>query len=223
MAINPNESLKQLHTLYCAGSGGGKTTAIHKLSVNKVKVIPKQSRVVIFDPYGTFDSLDGRKVQVFTQCERFYPRLAALMKGNRSFVIAFRSGDKKVFEWFCRCVWAVADGQKPLHVVCEEMIRVLPSAHEANEGVREILQGGRKFGLIFHGVFQRAQEVPKSIVRGCARKWIGKPDSIADAKYWSPEMDVDAKAIASLDELEYYFKAGGIGSTVKGRLSPLRR
>ena len=219
MALNPNEALKQLHTLYCAGSGGGKTTAIHNLGI----ISPKSS-VVIFDPYGTFTKLGRRKVEQVTSVEHFYRRLAFLHERNKPFVLAFAgSNDTRVFDAFCRIVWAVADGNKLLEVVCDEMIRYLPSATAANEGLKEILQGGRKFGLVFHGIFQRAQEVPKTIVRGCARKWIGKPDSMADARYWADEIDVEAREIGALNDLDYYFKSGGIGSTVKGRLKPLKR
>ncbi|MFC1508032.1 hypothetical protein ACFL5R_02280, partial [Pseudomonadota bacterium] len=180
--------------------------------------------VVLFDPYGTFTKLGRRKVEQVTSLEHFYRRLAFLQHRNKPFALSLKGfKDTQTYDLFCRIIWEVADGGKILEIVCDEMKRYLPSPTVLNDGLTEILQGGRKYGLIFHGIFHRPQTIPKDLVRGCKRKWIGLQDSMADARYWADEIDIDAREIAALDELEYFFKSGAIGSTVRGKLKPLKR
>lgn len=217
MAKNPNERLDARHVIYCAGTGGGKTTAIHNLGL-----IPKKEDVVIFDTYGTFNRLGGRAVHKAHTLSVFYKKLVKLRAGKKPFVLAFVGGRTyKQFELFNKMVWGVADGSKALHIVYEELIRFVTSTAKAEGMLAEIYQGGRKFGLVAHAVFQRGQEVPKTVLRGSQIKWVGKCDGKQDAKYWENEIDVPANDIANLKPLEYYLKFAGIGNVEKGKLRPL--
>ncbi len=218
MAKNPNERLDARHVVYCGGTGSGKTTAIHNLGL-----IPKTENVVIFDTYGTYQRLSGRYVYKARTLPQFYKKLARLMVGKKPFVLAYVGGRTLAqFELFNRMIWSVADGGKPLHIVYEELIRFVTSTAKAEGMLGEIYQGGRKFGLVAHAIFQRGQEVPKTVLRGSQIKWVGKCDGFQDAKYWEKEIDVPASDIANLESLNYYLKRAGIGNVTKGKLKPLR-
>lgn len=219
MAKNPNEKLKSKHVLYCSASGGGKTTAIHNLGK-----IPKNEPVVLWDPYKTFNKVGRRKVEQHTEFEHFYRRLAYLHGRSRGqpFAISLvgKSG-KEAFELFGKMVWSVADGNKILHVVFEELLRVVTSTAKADGILGELYQGGRKFGLICHALFQRGQEVPKTVLRGSPYKWVGKVDDVDDAKYWAPKLDKPPQEIAALVDLHYFLKSPGANNVTKGILRPL--
>ncbi|MGY5617288.1 hypothetical protein ACXHQ9_09165 [Vibrio cincinnatiensis] len=217
MARNPNERLKARHVTYCGGTGSGKTTAIHHLGE-----IPKTEDVIIFDTYGTFRSLGVRKVYQAFSCADFYNKLVHLRTLKKAFVLALVSKrTQKEFEFFQKCAWDVADGYRPLHIVNEELIRFVNTINKAEGQLGENYQGGRKFGLVCHSIFQRGQEVPKSVLRGSQIFWVGKQDSKADARYWEDIIDVSANELMQLQELEYYLKKHGIGNVKRGKLKPI--
>jgi len=205
VAINPNPARKALHMLLCATTGGGKTTAIHQTAQLK-----KAHRVIILDPYNAYDRL-GRKGIIKTySLKEFAVMLHKLMNQRKPFVVSL-VGVKGVKELdvFAKIIWQFADGNKELHVVIEELIRSIPSPNKLQESVKELWQGGRQFGLVMYSLFQRAQEVPKSIVNQSHYKWIGKQDSKRDAGYWSDEIDISVADIMALQDLQFYLKASG--------------
>ncbi|NVJ59779.1 MAG: hypothetical protein HWE27_05275 [Gammaproteobacteria bacterium] len=222
MARNPNESIKARHVLYCAGTGGGKTTALHR--AHEMGLIPKHEDVIIFDTYATFTKLGGRRVFKAKTCKAFYHNLIKLRRQSKPFVLAL-VGKRTLqeFEFFQKVAWALADGNRPLHIINEELIRFVTSVSKADGQLGENYQGGRKFGLVCHSVFQRGQEVPKSVLRGSQIKWVGKQDDYTDAEYWSKKIDIPADDIAQLVDLEYYVKRAGINNVTKGKLKPLPR
>lgn len=82
--------------------------------------------------------------------------------------------------------------------------------------------GGRKFGLILHTIFQRSQEVPKTIWNNSPRKVLGAQESRGDAKQVSVELDAELSDVFALSQrnqqhdkkrLYYLVKSrGGIGN-----------
>lgn len=221
MARNPNEALKARHVIYCAGTGGGKTTALHQ--AHEYDLIPLNEDVIIFDTYGTFAKLGKRKVYKARTAKTFLNALLRLRSQPKPFVLAFVGmRTQEQFEFYQQVAWAFADGQRPLHIINEELIRFVTSVAKAEGQLAENYQGGRKFGLVCHSVFQRGQEVPKSVLRGSQIKWIGKQDDFADAKYWEDKIDVPAQQLATLVDLEFYIKRAGINNVKKGKLMPIR-
>ncbi|WP_406732342.1 hypothetical protein RJD39_12770 [Vibrio scophthalmi] len=209
MAINSNPRHKARHTLFAATTGGGKTTAIHQDSR-----LQKANRIAIYDPYNAYTKL-GRKTVVKTySLKAFAFALGKAMKQKKPFVIALCGvyGVKQL-DVFAKIIWSLADGNKELHVVIEELIGSVVSPQKLQKQVAELWNGGRQFGLVLYSLFQRPQEVPKTVVRQSQFKWIGKQDSKADCRYWGDEIDVSVDDLHRLNDLEYYFKESGKPST----------
>ncbi|MDG3088117.1 hypothetical protein P7F88_19370 [Vibrio hannami] len=220
MAINPDDSINARHVLYCAGTGGGKTTAMHQ--ADKLGLIPLNEDVMIFDTYSTFTRLGKRKVYQAAGAKEFISKMAKLRAQPKPFVISY-VGRRTLrdFEFFQKLAWQFADGKRPLHIINEELIRFVTTISKAEGQLAENYQGGRKFGLVCHSIFQRGQEVPKTILRGSQIKWVGKQDDFADAEYWSKRIDIATDDIAGLVDLEYYIKRQGINNVVRGKLEPI--
>ncbi|NUW69559.1 hypothetical protein [Vibrio coralliilyticus] len=205
MASNPNMALKNRHRVLCAVSGGYKTTAIMKMDELK-----RARRVIFFDPYGLHKKIGCRTILQTHSLKAFTLTLHRLMRQKRPFVVSL-VGMKgvKALDVFAQIIWHFADGNKETHVVIEELLRCVRSVHSLQDSVKELWQGGRQFGLIMITLFQRAQEVPKSIVNQAHFKWVGQQDSIRDAEYWSKEIDVPVADILALKEGEFYLKESG--------------
>ncbi|KXF81207.1 hypothetical protein [Enterovibrio coralii] len=205
MAINSNPRHKARHKLFAATTGGGKTTAIHQ-----DRDLQKAQRVVIYDPYNAYRKLGRKRVTQTHSIKAFAIALAQAMQKNKPFVLAL-SGvyGVKELDVFAKILWAVADGNKQLHVVVEELIGSVSSPNQLPKAVAELWNGGRQFGLVMYALFQRPQEVPKTVVRQSQFKWVGKQDSKADCRYWSAEIDVPVEALSQLNDLEFYLKASG--------------
>ncbi|WP_414931838.1 hypothetical protein [Vibrio europaeus] len=203
MAKNSRE-LEAKHTLYSATTGGGKTTAIHKSDV-----LRKQNRIAIFDPYNAYKKL-GRKPVIKTySLKEFAVTLHKLMNQKKPFVVSLCGVyGKKELILFAEILWAVADGNKELHTVIEELAAsVTPRAIDGRVG--ELWRGGRQFGLVMHALFQRPQDVPKVVTNLSRYKWIGKVDNSSEAEWWSKQIDVPVADIKSLKGWHYYFKETG--------------
>lgn len=222
MPRNPDDSIKARHVLYCAGTGGGKTTALHR--AHELGLIPKHEDVLIFDTYSTFAKLGARRVYQASTAEELVKKMAKLRSQPKPFALAFVGKRTiKEFEFFQKVAWEFADGDRPLHIINEELIRFVTSVSKAEGQLGENYQGGRKFGLVCHSIFQRGQEVPKSVLRGSQIKWVGKQDDYSDAEYWAKKIDIPADDIARLVDLEFYVKRAGINNVTKGKLKPLSR
>lgn len=187
-----------------------------------MELIPGNEDVIIFDTYETFQKLGKRKVYKAKTAKQFISNMMKLRKQNKPFVASFvgkRSLEE--FEFFQKVAWQFADGNRALHIINEELIRFVTSISKAEGQLGENYQGGRKFGLVCHSIFQRGQEVPKSVLRGSQIKWVGKQDDSADAKYWAERIDVSINDVAALVDLEYFVKRQGIGNVVRGKLKHL--
>ncbi|SKA75397.1 hypothetical protein SAMN02745132_04890 [Enterovibrio nigricans DSM 22720] len=205
MAINSNPSLKARHMLFSATTGGGKTTAVHQLPQLK-----KARRIALYDPYDAYTQLGKKTVIKTYSLKHFAFALDIAMKQKKAFVVSLcRTYGVKELTLFARIVWALADGNKELHVVIEELIGSIVSPQTLSKPVAELWNGGRQFGLVMYALFQRPQEVPKTVVRQSQFKWIGKQDAKADCRYWSAEIDVPMEDIDRLQDLEYYLKEKG--------------
>ena len=119
-------------------------------------------------------------------------------------------------------MWAAADGNRRLDVIIEELAKLSSTAGKDDSIIGELATGGRKFGLVLHTIFQRSQEVPKTIWNNSPRKVLGAQESRHDAKLISVELDADLKDVIQISlmnskyhkrRLYYLVKSrGGIGN-----------
>ena len=161
--VNPNTQHSNRHCLYLGGSGTGKSQA---LSQNPA--IPKKgARVIMWD-------VNADHAGIHTDNKKQFIRL--LKKGIQSgkgFRLAYAGNNVDDFEWLCGVVWAVLDGEQETFFIAEELSQVCPSAAKATPKAAMLLNQGRKFGLIFHGVSQKPQEIAKTYFDQCEQKYIG--------------------------------------------------
>ena len=179
--INPNNSLNAEHVIYCASSGGGKTSAVKKLGLLKAT-----DQIVFLDPYGDYEGeFLGRKVRTYTKWADFYNALREARKSSRGFKIAMKppKATPEALEKFSQIVWACGNGKhpKPLKAVFEELAKMVKTSAKADGYFGEILTGGRKFAIHAHCCFQRGQEIPKTVFGQAPFKWIGLQERQKDA------------------------------------------
>ncbi|MCU8167001.1 type IV secretory system conjugative DNA transfer family protein [Vibrio vulnificus] len=203
--VNGNNELDCHNALYVGSSGSGKTTAVKTFN------IAADDCVVFFDPYGDYSgTFKGQPVFTYYNWADFAENLFKARSSGMPFKIArgfegrIEKGD---FELFCGLAWACGDGSKrPLNVVLEEYAKFCDTAGKADGYSGDLIRIGRKFGLRTHPVFQRGQEVSKTVMGNCPIKWIGYQDRDNDAIYLSKELGVPSDAIANLQRLEYIIK-----------------
>lgn len=239
MAVNENNELDPLHVCYLAGTGGGKTTAV------KLMAGLMGDQVAIFDMYGDykydarkntpFNGLGGRAVYHFSTRAKFASAFADAWRSGQKFVVAYspqfsqslnaqqlKDAKKAELHWFGNLMWLAADGKRRLDVVIEELAKLSSTAGKDDSIVGEMATGGRKFGLVLHTIFQRSQEVPKTIWNNSPRKVLGAQESRHDAKLIAVELDAELSDVIQLSKLNgqhhkkrlYYLvkQRGGIGN-----------
>ncbi|KZN46006.1 hypothetical protein [Pseudoalteromonas luteoviolacea] len=238
MAINENNALKATHICYLAGTGGGKTTAVKLMGlVGKC--------VAIFDLYGDykydgrkagpFNGLGGRPVYHYSNRNSFAQAFISAWSSGLAFAVAYRpefpkniSAEKlkrakqAELHWFASLVWEASDGNRQLDVIIEELAKLSDTIGKDDSIVGELATGGRKYGIALHTIFQRSQEVPKTIWSNSPRKVLGSQESQADAKRISIELDAELSDVYQLskmnskyedERLHYIVKSkGGIGN-----------
>ena len=239
MAINPNNELDAQHVCYLAGTGGGKTAAVKLLKL-------WGAHVAIFDMYGDykydgrkkknpFNGLGGRQVYHYSTRDSFAKAFVDAWRSSKRFVVAYqpefssklqgkelKSAKQAELYWFGQLVWAAADGNRELDVIIEELAKLANTAGKDDTIVGELATGGRKFGIILHTIFQRSQEVPKTIWNNSPRKVLGAQESKGDAKAISEELDAPVEHVFQLSLLNNKYKkkrlyylvkhSGGIGN-----------
>lgn len=244
--INKDNALKAKHTCIVAGTGGGKTAAVQLLD-NVVG-----GCVAIFDLYGDyafdgrkrgkFNGLSGRKVYTFESRQGFAKAFSEAWASGKQFIVSYKpkvsdslseadqwKTRRAELDWFANLMWAAGDGKRELYVLIEELAKLVNTAGKDSSKVGEIATGGRKFGLILVSVFQRSQEVPKTIWNNSPRKIVGALEAMADAKQISKELDIDLQALIKCSQLNatnedkflhYIIKPkGGIGMLEARRAS----
>ncbi|PSB89064.1 hypothetical protein C5F63_06020 [Photobacterium damselae subsp. damselae] len=207
---NPNNTLPNKHCFYVATSEGGKTSA--------VKTMPKEIRLkpsdqyVFFDPYGDYQGVfKGKAVEHYSNLSAFYLALCKARNSKKAFRIAYQPlfTTAREMDRFCGAVWSLGDGNKPIHVVIEEVAQFVNSNGSATGYLNNLISVGRKFGFMLSFLFQRGQEVPKTIIGGCAYKWIGMQERQKDAYYLAEETGIPVDKILALTKLHYIYKKSG--------------
>lgn len=205
---NPNNSLKNGHIFAVGMSGCGKTSAVKKLFIKSI------DQVAFFDPVGDYQGkVCGGVIRGYSDLKAFASALIAGRKTKKGFKIAYQPVHEttvKDFDAFCRVIWAVGNGKhkKPLKVICEEVAEHSISAGKATGYHGKLLRLGRKFNIHTVNLFQRGQEVSKTIVDNCQRACVMMQKTKASAVYLEKMTGIPSKYIASLEPLEYIFQDG---------------
>ncbi|WP_416308539.1 hypothetical protein [Neptunicella sp. SCSIO 80796] len=215
--INSNNELENENTLYCGGSGSGKTAAVQRLGR-----ILETDQVAFWDPHHDYTEFRGRVVRRYTSFVSFAKAIAAGRKTRQGFKIALTVPEsRKNFLQFCEIVKAFGNGRhaKRFHLVHEEVPQVTDTVSKEKSVYGWLLSVGRKFGFINHSIGQRVVEMSKTTLSMSRYKWIGAQESRADAERMSKESDIPVNDILALKPLDYYLKSPGIGNVQKGRLT----
>lgn len=208
--INPNNTLSNKHCFYVATSEGGKTSA--------VKAMPKERRMmagdsyIFFDPYGDYEGVfKGKPVTHYNDISSFYRALCNARNSKKAFRIAYQPvlTTAQEMDKFCGVVWSIGDGNKPVHVIIEEVAQFVNSSGNAQGYLNNLISVGRKFGFMMSFLFQRGQAVPKTLIGNCAYKWIGMQERQKDAAYLAEETGIPYEDIVSLTKLHYVYKSPG--------------
>lgn len=239
MAINPQNQLDANHVCYLAGTGGGKTASVKLLKLYG-------DRVVIFDMYedykydgrkanNPFNGLGGRKVFHYSTRDAFARSFADAWRSGKNFVVAYtpvfnatlqgkalKEAKQAELYWFGQLVWAASDGNRRMDVIIEELAKLANTTGKDDTVIGELATGGRKFNIALHSIFQRSQEVPKTIWNNSPRKSLGAQESKGDAKAISEELDAPIEQVYQLSKLNEKYKkkrlyylvkvSGGIGN-----------
>lgn len=206
--INPNNALKNGHVFAVGMSGSGKTSAAKKL------FIKPSDQVAIFDPVDDYTGkLSGGVVRGYACLKPFASALIAGRKTKQGFKIAYQPKHEttpKDFDNFCRVIWAVANGthKKPLKVICEEVAEHSLNAGKATGYHGKLLRLGRKFNIHTINLFQRGQEVSKTIIDNCQRACVMMQKTRASAVYLEKMTGIPANDIEQLEPLEYLLQDG---------------
>lgn len=214
--VNSNNALPALHTLYCGGTGSGKTSAVKKHGNIKAT-----DQVAFWDPHEDYPDFKGRVVRRYTSFVKFAQALAAGRRTKQGFKVALTVPEnRKNFLKFCEIVKKMGDGHhaKLLHVVVEEVPQITESVGKEKSVYGWLLSVGRKFGFVVHSVGQRVTEMSKTVLSQSPFKWVGMQPSNADADRMRKEIEVDLLDLRALKPLEYFYKSPGIGNVSRGKL-----
>ncbi|TKF31638.1 hypothetical protein FCV50_11380 [Vibrio kanaloae] len=224
MPVNSNTALNAEHCVYIGTTGSGKTTAVRKLGL-----IPKKSQVAFFDPYQNYAGkvFQGQKVKMFTEFGAFARALVAARNKKTGFKLALvKEANADNLETFASIVWSCGDGSKPpLYVAIEELASTVETTGKLKGKSGELWRGGRQFGLIIHSMFQRTQEVPKTVSSQSPIWWVGGLSSMADATYIAKQKEHDISELVALKTAktnngiaQYVLFRDGIGNIERGEI-----
>jgi hypothetical protein len=154
MAINQNTKWPNRNTLYLGRSGSGKSQQCKQ----NAEIPRSGARVLLWDL-----SHDHKAFHIDSKVT-FANQVKAALKSGKPFRLAFSGGDGSIedFEWFCSVVWAALDGNHETFCIVEELSAVCGSVARASPNAAKLLNQGRKYGLRFHGVAQKSEDVSKT-------------------------------------------------------------
>ncbi|CAK1769061.1 Helicase HerA central domain-containing protein [Vibrio crassostreae] len=197
--VNANPSFDAEHTLYVAGTGGGKTSAVKHLGL-----IPKTAQAVFFDPYTNYagNKFQGQMCHGTSSRLIFVKSLVMARRRGGSFKLAYIPANGATggeLEFFASVVWSVGNGRASrLYTVIEELASCVETSGKLRGRAGELFRGGRQYGLVVHSIFQRGQEVPKTVTEQSSVWWVGAVNSMSDAQWIADKRGLDVNTIATL-------------------------
>jgi len=206
--INNNNKLDNNHAYVVGMSGSGKTSVVKK------ELFKPTDQVSIYDPKREYDGmLVGRKVRTYEKLRDFASALLAGRKTNQGFKIAYRPDEPSVadFDNYCRVIWAAGNGlhKKALKTINEEVAEYgSTGAGKAKGYFGKLLRLSRAYGIHTINIFQRGQEVSKTIIDNCEFAYIMKQKTPKSAKYLDELTGIPASEIALLQKFDYILQQG---------------
>lgn len=197
--INSNLALDAEHTIYVAGTGGGKTSAVKHLGL-----VPKASQAVFFDPYSNYANtkFQGQMCHGTSSRLAFVKSLLMARKRGKSFKLAYvpaLGATAEELEFFSSVVWSMGNGHAPsLYTVIEELASCVETSGKLKGKAGELLRGGRQYGLVIHTVFQKGQEVPKTVTDQSSVWFVGAVNAANDAQWLADRRGLDVDIIKGL-------------------------
>jgi len=215
--INNNNELSNHHAFVVGMSGCGKTSFVKK------KLLKSTDQVAIYDPKREYQGqLAGRQVRSYDRLKDFARALLAGRKTTQGFKIAYRPNEPSVadFDNYCRVVWAAGNGRhkKALKTINEEVAEYgSTGAGKATGYFGKLLRLSRAYGIHTINVFQRGQEVSKTIIDNCEYACIMMQKTPKSAKYLDELTGVPVNEIAELRKFDYILQQGRDHSKGKTR------
>ena len=169
---NPNEALSNLHCVFVASSGGGKTQAM----ADKLRSVKGKKRVIFWDTHSSF---------IGFECKTLAELGRALLenKDKKDFRICYQGkGGEANFKLFMQMLWEIRDGDLLTYIVVDEVADCTESIGKDRSGFGQLLRGGRKFGFIVYSTAVSVAEVPNTVWRESKTKFIGQQDNASDLK-----------------------------------------
>jgi len=206
--VNQNNTLDNHHAYAVGMSGCGKTSAAKKLFVKAT------DQVVIFDPLNDYQGkLAGRVVRSYSNLRDFAIAVIAGRKTKQGFKIAYypkRETTEEDFDRFCSIAWGVGDGKhaKPIKVICEEVAEHSHTTGKATGYHGKLLRLGRKYNIHTINMFQRGQEVSKTIIDNCQFACVMMQKADDSAHYIQRKTGIPASEVIPLAKLEYILQDG---------------
>ena len=194
MASNPNPGLNNRNTLYIARSGGGKSQAL-----KQSPAIPLSGVLVLL-----YDPNEDHRANRYTTKAGFGRAVLAAIKSGRGCRVAYVGGfGESDHEWFCQFVFSVLDGRRLTYVIDEELGAAGERTGKAARHHARLMNQGRKFGLVYHGVVQFPTELPKTVYRNCEVKYVGPLDNDTATRI-AREVGIPAAKISAQKPLQFW-------------------
>ncbi|MAY02910.1 MAG: hypothetical protein CMQ38_08045 [Gammaproteobacteria bacterium] len=196
MAINPNPSLPNRNTIYLGASGSGKSQCL-----KQNPDIPKAgARVFLYDPN------QDHKAHHYQAKKDFGRAALAALKSGKGFRIAYSGGYAEAdHEWFCELMFSILNGKKITYIIDEELGASGNRSGKAAPHHARLLNQGRKYGMIYHGVVQFPTEVAKTVYRNCDVKYCGILETEI-AKRMAVEINVPWEKIVNQVPLQFWHR-----------------
>ncbi len=206
MAINPNPSHKNQHTMYLGRTGSGKSEALRQN-----KHLPRSGvRCILWDL--SHDHSKGTRY--YSNKNQFIDAIKRGIKSGKGFRIGWDGeGGSANHEWFCSVVRSVLDGRHLTYVINEELAACVKTSAKAASALQWLQNEGRKYGLVMHSVSQFPEEIPKTVYKNAARFFVGGQTG-ASIERFAKLLDCDESELKVLTPWEffYYDRDSGAGA-----------
>lgn len=194
MAINQNTKWPNRNTLYFGRTGSGKSQAC-----KQNPEIPRSgARVLLWDP-----SHDHKAHHIDSKVT-YANQVREALKSGKPFRLAYSGGVSPLdHEWWCDVVWAALDGNFQTFVLSEELSAVCLSIAKAAPSAARLINQGRKYGMVFHGITQKPQEISKTYFDMTEIFYVGQQRG-DNVKKCAKLLGIGVDDIEKLEPLEFW-------------------
>lgn len=205
-------SLPNRHHVVVGASGSGKSSWLRSLPE-----LAKARRFIAWDPD------QDHKCHHCTSRAEFARTLKGAVASGKPFRVGLCIDPTPAnFEFFCRCVWAIASADALVHCVVEELADVTTSG-KASATWGQMIRRGRKYGLVLYAVTQRPAEIDKTTYSQCVNRWCGRLDNEIDAKRMAQLLNVPPQRVSELEPLQFLYRGPMDRQPIEGKVKIPRR